>query len=297
MVWDAEPAPTAGKHIGFCVGWLIDEKSCKKVEMKSPMGKRRLGPLTVFLLLSMAGVWARYHHRDHDLPRTLPMAVPTPVGRLHSYSTIFPVTENPLSERGKWIDGKAAGLDWTSVATVNGLAHGTESGTGRGDKSYDDSVALLAGNWRPDQTVEARVHSVNQGDSVFEEVELRLRSSLSAHTSTGYEVLFRCLRTPKAYASIVRWDGPLGRFTYLDQKFGLQYGVGPGDVVKAAVVGSVITGYVNGAPVLSATDSTFSSGSPGIGFWMQRQSGLRAWLTASEANNTDYGFTSFAAWD
>lgn len=261
------------------------------------MGQRRLGLVTVFLLFALAVVWSRYHAGVRDRPRTLSAVLPIPEGRHQSYRTVFPVTENPLSEGGRWIDGNAAGLDWTSVAALDGLAYGTESGRGRGDKSYDDSVALLAGNWGPDQTVEARVHSVHQGDTVFEEVELRLRSSLSAHTSTGYEVLFRCLKTPKAYASIVRWDGALGKFTYLDQKYGLQYGVGEGDVVKAVVVGNRITGYVNGAQVLSATDNTFSNGSPGIGFWMQRQSGFRAWLTAVKPNNSDYGFNSFAAWD
>src|SRR5262249_13834817 len=157
--------------------------------------------------------------------------------RHQSYSTTFPVNENPLSESGKWIDGKAVGLDWTSVAAAGGLVYATESGTGRGDQSYDDSTALLTGDWRPDQTVEARVRSVNPSDRVFEEVEIRLRSSLSAHASTGYEILFRCSKTPQAYASIVRWDGPLGRFTYLTQKYGLQYGVGDGDLVKAAIIG------------------------------------------------------------
>ena len=188
------------------------------------------------------------------------------------------------------------GLDWTSIKAVGGFVYGTESGTGKGDKSYDDSTALLAGYWGPDQTVEARVHSANPRDDVFEEVELRLRSSMSAHTSTGYEVLFRCLRTPKAYASIVRWDGSVGKFTYLAQEFGLQCGVGDGDLIKAAIVGNVITGYINGVQVLRATDSTFPSGSPGIGFWMKRHSGIRAWFANRASNNTDYGFTSVAAW-
>jgi hypothetical protein len=253
--------------------------------------------LLVLLLLLIAGFRSQHHPRTQYVQRKVQVALPVPERRHHSYSTNFPATEMPLFESGRWIDGKAVGFDWTSVAAVGGLAYGTESGAGRGDKSYDDAVALLMGPWGPDQTVEARVHSVNPSEGVFEEVELRLRSSLSAHTSTGYEVLFRCLNTPKAYASIVRWDGPLGTFKYLDQKYGLQYGLGDGDVVKATVVGNVIAGYINGVQVLSASDSTFASGSPGIGFWMQRQSGLRAWLTAIRANNTDYGFTSFAAWD
>jgi len=258
--------------------------------------RARLGILIAFLLLVIAGFWSQYHPQA-NLPRTPPIPLPVPEGRPQSHSTTFSLPEEQLSEKGKWIDGKTTGIDWTSVAVASGLAYGTESGRGKGDKSYDDSVALLTGAWGTDQTVEARVYSVNSSERVFEEVELRLRSSLSAHSSTGYEVLFRCLRTPKAYASIVRWDGPLGKFTYLAQKYGLQCGVGDGDVVKAVVVGNLITGYVNGVPVLSATDATFSNGNPGIGFWMQRPSGLRARLTSVKANNTDYGFTSLAAWD
>lgn len=259
-------------------------------------GIRRLGIFTVFLFLAIAGSWSRYRSWAH-LPRAFPMTIPVPEGRRQGYGTTFPLTESQLSEKGKWVDGRIAGLDWTSVATVNGLAYGTESGTGRGDKSYDDSVALLTGVWGPDQTVEARVHSVNPSENVLEEVELRLRSSLAAHSSTGYEILFRCLKTSRAYASIVRWDGALGRFTYLAQSYGPQYGVADGDVVKAAIVGNMITGYVNGVQVLHAVDSTFSKGSPGIGFWMQRHSGIRGWLTTLNTKNTDFGFTSFAAWN
>ena len=70
---------------------------------------------------------------------------------------------------------------------------------------------------------EATVHSVNQNDNIYEEVELRLRSSLSPHRSTGYEITFRCSKTANAYAQIVRWDGPLGKFTYLNSHWGPQY--------------------------------------------------------------------------
>ena len=261
------------------------------------MTPRRIGGVLVFLLLAIVGFRLLSRSRTPDVPSNLREALPIPKGRHQSYSTIFPVTENPLSEGGKWIDGKVAGLDWTSVAASGGLVYGTESGTGKGDQAYDDSTTLLTGDWGPDQTVEARVRSVNPSETAFEEVEIRLRSGLSAHTSTGYEVLFRCSKTPKAYASIVRWDGPLGKFTYLTQKYGQQYGAGDGDLIKATISGNVITGYINDVPVLSATDSTFSSGSPGIGFWLQRQSGIRAWFRTARAKNTDYGFTSFAAWD
>jgi hypothetical protein len=177
-----------------------------------------------------------------------------------------------------WINGGATGLDWTDVAVVPGLTFGTESGNG----GYDDSTALLTGTWGPNQMAQATVHTVNQNDNVFEEVELRLRSTLAAHRAAGYEINFRCSKTSNAYTQIVRWNGPLGQFTLLDAAGGSQYGVAEGDVVKATIVGSLITAYINGVQVLQATDVTYASGSPGIGFYLRSIAGV----------NRDYGFTA-----
>jgi len=200
-----------------------------------------------------------------------------------TYTTNFSVAENPISEGGKWINGKVAGLDWSDVATTPGLAYGVESGT----NGFDDSTALLTGSWGSDQWAQATVHSVNQNDAIFEEVELRLRSTLAGNSNTGYEINFRCSKTANAYTQIVRWDGPLGKFTYLQQNGGAQYGVANADVVKATIVGNVITAFVNGVQVAQARDDTFAHGSPGIGFYLQGTTGV----------NTDYGFTSFIASD
>ena len=201
----------------------------------------------------------------------------------NTYTTSFLNTENPIAESGKWVNGKVGGVDWTNIATIPNLAYGTESG-GAG---YDDSTALLTGTWGSDQMAQAKVHSVNQYDSIYEEVELRLRSSLSAHSSTGYEINFRCSKTAAAYTQIVRWDGPLGKFTDLNSQSGANYGVGDGDVVNATIVGNVITAYINGVQVLQATDSTFATGSPGMGFFLQGTNGV----------NRDYGFSGFTATD
>jgi len=200
-----------------------------------------------------------------------------------SYRTGFTANENPISEGGKWLNGKAQGLDWADVAVSDRVAHGTESGT----SGYDDSTAILAGAWGSDQSVEATVYSVNQSDGVYEEVELRLRSSLSAHQAKGYEINFRCSKTDKAYAQIVRWNGPLGKFTYLAAKEGSNFGVTNGDVVKATIVGDVITAYINGVQILQASDSTYTNGSPGMGFFLQ----------GTGVSNSDFGFTGFSASD
>lgn len=203
-----------------------------------------------------------------------------PAGR--TYATTFALTESPISEGGNWVNGKSTGLDWRDVRTTLGLAHGTQTGA----VGYDDSTALLTGAWGPDQWVEATVRSSNQSDGFYEEVELRLRSAISAHRITGYECLFRCAMTPRAYASIVRWNGRLGDFTVLAKVKGI--GVRDGDVVRAAIVGRVITLHKNGARVLRATDGTYATGSPGIGFFLQG---------AGEAANGDFGFTRVRASD
>jgi tetratricopeptide (TPR) repeat protein len=215
-------------------------------------------------------------------------AVAEPVtAQPRTYTTNFPLTENPIFENGNWENGKTIGLDWADAATVPGRAFGLEFGLGSGSKAYDDAAALLTGNWGPNQTAQATVYSVHQNDSIYEEVELRLRSSLSAHIATGYEILFRCSKTKDAYAEIVRWNGPLGSFTYLDRHKGAQYGVATGDVVKATIIGNVITAYINGVQVAQATDSTYPAGHPGMGFFLQGTTGV----------NRDYGFTSFTASD
>jgi len=206
------------------------------------------------------------------------------------YATNFPRTENPISEGGKWLNGHADGLDWTDVRTAPGFAFGTETGGHRPvPQKYDDSTALLKGTWGPDQTVQATVHSMNpnQDGKVWEEVELRLRSSISPHNCTGYEVMFRCSKTPQAYCNIARWEGPLGKFTMLKETYGSEYGVKDGDVVKATMIGKVLTVYVNGVHMIQLSDDRFPNGNPGVGYYLEGATGVIG----------DFGFSSFMATD
>jgi hypothetical protein len=200
------------------------------------------------------------------------------------YTTAFPLTENPISEGGNWIDGQAVGLDWHDVSTTPGLAIGHQSGS-----SYTDGTALLTGAWGPTQTVEAVVHTVNPKESCYQEVEMRLRSNLTAHSCTGYEISFKATKSAGAYLIIVRWNGPVGDFTYLENSTGAQYGIAEGDTVKATIVGNVITAYLNGVAVGTATDSTYTTGNPGMGFNLETSD------ASCIGTNGDYGFTRFTA--
>lgn len=196
---------------------------------------------------------------------------------VRSYSTRFRLNEERISERGKWINGAKDGVDWYDVITKKGVAFGAVT-----KGAYTDPTALLTGAWGKNQTVTAKVFSRNQTEKYYQEVEIRLRSTLTPHRCTGYEVFFRCLKTPNAYAEIVRWNGKVGDWTSLHKLSGAQYGVKGGDIVKATIVGNVIKGYVNGVEVISATDSTFTTGSPGMGF-----------NCGVEGSNVDFGFVRY----
>jgi len=203
------------------------------------------------------------------------------------YTTNFPLTENPISERGHWVNGKTVGLDWNDISTTPGLAIGHEPG----NVNYADATALLTGTWGADQTAQATVDVGTTYDSDYPEVELRLRSTLSAHTCSGYEISFKATTSSSAYLIIVRWNGPFGNFTVLTDLSGSQYRVANGDIVKATIVGKTITGYINGVSMAQVTDTTYANGNPGMGFNFYCSSGTCL------GTNSGYGFTTFTASD
>jgi hypothetical protein len=209
-------------------------------------------------------------------------AVKAQAGR--TYTTNFSQTENPMSEGGNWVNGQTVGLDWKNFRTTAGFAFGTQNGSG--GPPYDDSTAIVSGTWGPNQSVEATVRTVNQRNDAYQEVEIRLRTTLSAHVNSGYEINWRCTHDGTQYQQIVKFNGPLNSYTYLSDIRGGR-GLYDGDVIKATIIGNVITVYQNGTQIAQVSDSTFSSGSPGIGHW------LRGPVDGVD----DYGFTSFSASD
>jgi hypothetical protein len=198
----------------------------------------------------------------------------SPTPHAPGYSTMFPLAESPISEGGHWMGGKTIGLDWGDVSTVPGYAFGRA-----GPKDYADSVALLAGEWPSNQSVEVVVKkgAVHR----YPEVSMRLRSSLASHRCDGYEVSYSLKDGDAAYLIIVRWNGPLADFTYLLNVQGKQYAVKTGDVVKATVVGNEIRTYKNGLLMGATRDGSYTRGNPGFGF--------------NEGSNGDYGISSFSA--
>lgn len=170
------------------------------------------------------------------------------------YETVFTGVEDPLSEGGVWSNN---GLDWSRVVKTDGMAAGTQGG----NNGYDDSYARLSG-FPPNHSARAVVQLKDGIDqSCTHEVELHLRWSDAPHIARGYEVLLGL----GSYLGIVRWNGPIGDFTEL--AFAWVPPAKDGDVLRATVRGNVITAYINGVPLLQATDSTYSDGNPGMGFF------------------------------
>jgi hypothetical protein len=206
-------------------------------------------------------------------------------GWTRTYTTNFALTENSISEGNNWLNGRTDGLDWFNIQTTPGKAFGEPSPA---NPPYTDPTAVLKGVWGPDQSATATVFSRNP-NVFYPEVEIRLRSAITAHTITGYEVTWSVSPGSGAtYAGVARWNGKLGDWTSLDggKYQGSQYAVVNGDVVKATIAGNVISGYKNGVLQFTITDNTFTTGNPGIGF----DYGVGS-------TSSDFGFTSFTATD
>ena len=183
------------------------------------------------------------------------------------YSTNFNLTENPISEGGKWIDGKVVGLDWNDPRTVPGEAFASTL-SGLGASRYDDSIAHLStsfATFTPNQFSQGTVFkAAGYSPSGGHEVELLLRFQTTAHNARGYEVLWGI----QGYIAIVRWNGALGDYTPLyDPGLGSISVPADGDVLRAEITGNTITVYKNGSLVASVSDSTYATGQPGMGFW------------------------------
>jgi hypothetical protein len=264
---------------------------------------------------------ARQERSPHRLKAILMIAIAIPLAGCrdsatsaasvrHPYSTTFPLTENPISESGNWIGGSSAGATfaslwargriwrggrlWGNVQTASGLAYGVSEPT-----EFGDPTAILTGKWGPAQTATARV-KINKvpAGRCCHEVELRLRTTISPHSITGYEAY--CSVMPNnPYCHIARWNGPNGSYWNFETGKSAIY-LNDGDVIEATATGTnptVITLYRNGAQILQATDSgsagggfgafgPWTSGNPGIGFYDN-----------SDSNWEYFGFSSFNVTD
>jgi hypothetical protein len=205
-----------------------------------------------------------------------------------SYTTNFPLNENPISEGGIWNHFDST-LTKVRTETIGGVhvAHGTQTGSG----FYDDSSAYLSG-FTLDQSIEATVWKASgSASSPIQEIELLLRwSDQNAPHSTpygstsaeGYEINTNQFG---GYLNIGRFKGALLAQTSL--------GGAPktGDKFRAQIVtngngSATISVFWNNVLKLTYTDnSPYTKGNPGIGFYI---------LDSSTPNN-QFGYSSITA--
>lgn len=218
------------------------------------------------------------------------------------YGTSFSLTENPISEGGRWQGGLTVAEDWCDIETSGGRAFGTQSGTI--GPPYNDSVAILqppAGkSWGADQTVMGRVFITSRsGWNSFKEVECILRATISAGNLYLYECLFSVV-AGTTYVQIMRWNGPVGQSLDDFEEIAVKSdfaGLSDGTYVRGRIIGTTIdastspdgvnwTVQCSGDIVTDASDGiSYATGSPGIGFWNREPT--------NGANNT-FGFDDWS---
>lgn len=211
------------------------------------------------------------------------------------YQSSFPLTENPVSEGLRWINGDSAAGLWRPVRTTPGFAFATGVSA---SPPYDDPTALLAGEWGRTQSVEALIVVPGSEPAQNQEVELRTLSSVRGNKLVGYEFLYS-VRASIPYLQIMRWDGDpsdIAFFVSLAFSGGNQALV-TGNRIKAISYPSGLhelyvdygTGRVLGNPSnytlkLSGTDSTYPTGAPGMGYFQHG---------GSAATLSDFGLSDF----
>lgn len=191
---------------------------------------------------------------------------------------IFTTAENPVFQNGAWVNGGVDGGDWYNMQTTPGKAFGTQITP---DVSTIDNIAHLKATFNANQSAQAPAFKQSgYAPTNSHENGLYLRLNITLHSATGYEI--NC--PIAAAAQIVRWNGVLGDFTVLTTS-GIGFsGLADGDVVLGTIVGSLITVYLNSVSVLTATDTTWTTGHPGMGAFVRTGGTLGA-----------YGWKSFTA--
>jgi hypothetical protein len=165
------------------------------------------------------------------------------------------------------------GTDWSNVRTTTNFAFGTENPQSGVD---DDSTATIVGTWGGNQQVVGTVVAPTTSDTIQQEVELRLLTTITSGTITGYEADYIGFTTTAADCGVTvqRWNGALNSFTSLAGGVGgSQTCLHTGDIVRAVVIGGKFTTYINDVIAATGTDSTFTTGKPGMGMYLEASSG------------------------
>lgn len=184
----------------------------------------------------------------------------------NSYSTNFPLTENPLSESGRWQVGGITGF-YANPRTTPGKCFAATTVTPGED---DDALGvLLTPAFNANYSVSVTISkSVGSKTNSFEVGIYGRRARVSTDFYRGYEVLIGF--NPGEF-QVIKWLGiahDLSNFTILSTS-GSPAAVSDGDIFRADFIGNVITVYRNGTLFNTTTDSSspWLDGAPGMGFF------------------------------
>jgi hypothetical protein len=196
---------------------------------------------------------------------------------LRTYDTLFPLTQNPLSEGGQFVNGGTDGVSWADMRSDGVHGYGTQV-THADPPTYDDSHAHLIG-YRPNHWCEGTLY-IN-GSTTGLEANLFIRQQITANNSRGWEINLY-LGGPALH--IVRWEGALASFTDLTPS-GITTNCvfTNGAVWYAEVIGSTLTVMCNGV-IVHQRDLTqdagnyWATGNPGLGHYATQHFGPNAAL-------------------
>ncbi len=171
-----------------------------------------------------------------------------------SASSSFTGTENPLSESGVWT---ALTAYWQTMRKATGAA--TNSAT-----TGNDCAARYTGvTFSADQFSEMTLKAVPTGGQLF------FHYLFARMNSTAGTYLFTTAADIGAnIVQLYRVDNS-GNYTQIGTNITLGANMAANDVMRLEVVGTGLTCKYNGTTVRTATDSTFATGQPGIGGWVQ----------------------------
>ena len=191
-----------------------------------------------------------------------------------AYSTSFPLTENPISEGGKWTLGGDTGLDWQNIRT-NGGSPGIAYGVGTTPiNQFTDCIGCIKNLGLSTRKFYTRIQvrmAAAYNPAADHEIEL-LFFDILPHVNKGYEISIQW----QGAAQPIRQNGAISDYdtTVFTTLSGGTFGVADGDwlggVFDSTSGSPVITLDVNGVPQWIITDTTAGKILdlyPGMGFF------------------------------
>lgn len=186
-----------------------------------------------------------------------------------SASSSFTGTENPLSEGGVWT---ALTAYWQHVTKANGL---------KVDPAVlgNDCAARYTGvTFSADHYAEITLAAVPTGGQLFfHYCMVRMNATAGCYLATTAPDV------SSTTAQLYRVDNA-GNYTQIGANITLGSAMAAGDVMRLECIGTTLNVRYNGTIVRTATDSTLTTGQPGVGAWAQNSGSnvvlISAWAAA-----------------